>query len=322
MAIGSMLTRVMDQMARAMHGRRLAPPTEAERELAREMRDAAAALPPIDQLRTADAWWTDCARQFRAGMMSDDPRNFTRWPVIHTTMFLSNRRQAVVLWRLLKSSPDFATRWRPFLSEVPTGSPTPLLWAGGTSGQVVWHAAAAMTYERLAGGRRLVDQATIVEWGGGYGGMCRLAHAMGFKGRYVIYDLPELSLLQRFYLKSNRVRVLDEAEWLAGERGVFLTSDLATLDRVLTAPNAGVSEAAFWATWSLSETPAEVRERILPYVSRMRSYFIVYQVEAAGVDNAKYFRAWRDQAGPGWRHTVEPVPKFGANWWSAGVRED
>lgn len=32
--------------------------------------------------------------------------------------------------------------------------------------------------------------------------MCRLVHRLGFAGRYVICDLPELSILRRYYLKS------------------------------------------------------------------------------------------------------------------------
>ncbi len=53
---------------------------------------------------------------------------------------------------------------------------------------------------------------TILEFGGGYGAMCLLCRRLGFKGRYIIYDLPEFSLLQQYYLSCYDV----EAEyWVA-----------------------------------------------------------------------------------------------------------
>src|SRR5688572_21449756 len=128
----------MDRLARALFAPRHAAPTEIEKALALEMRQAAASLPPLDQLNGADAWWRECAAQFRAGMCSADPRDFTRWPVVRDTMFLGNRRQAMVAWRHLKSLPDFETRWRPAIQEVPLGAPVPLLWSRRTSGQMAW----------------------------------------------------------------------------------------------------------------------------------------------------------------------------------------
>ena len=44
--------------------------------------------------------------------------------------------------------------------------------------------------------------ATIVEYGGGYGGMAHVISRLGFTGNYFMYDLPEFLLLQRFYLSN------------------------------------------------------------------------------------------------------------------------
>jgi hypothetical protein len=313
----SLLWNLMDAAARVAFGARLEDPTPRETELAAEMRDRVGSLPPLDQLDSADSWWRASAGQFRTHMSAPDPRDFTRWPVVRNTMFLGNRRQAMVAWRYLKSLPDFETRWRPAIDEVPLGAPVPLLWSRRTSGQMAWIAFGAAAYERLTG-LRLQDRQTIIEWGGGYGSMCRLVHRMGFRGRYLIYDLPELSILQRYYLRSLGLSVLDEEAWLSGKSGILLLSGLENLARVV--PLATSAEAAFWATWSLSETPKAVREKILPHVAQMGSYLISYQGKAADADNLAYFEAWRRSTGPDWQHWVEPVAQSPQHYWSAGRR--
>lgn len=153
-----------DRLARLLHGSRLGPPTAVERELAADMRRAASALAPLDHMRTADAWWRDRSREFRAGMATENPWDFIRRSIVQRTMFLGDRRVAHKCLSRLRLLPDFESRWRPAIDGVPMGAP--LLWAGRTSGQLVWHATAATVYKRLAG-QRLEDRDLIVEWGGG-----------------------------------------------------------------------------------------------------------------------------------------------------------
>ena len=57
--------------------------------------------------------------------------------------------------------------------------------------------------------RDLSSSGVIVEFGGGYGSMCRLLHKLGFSGQYFIYDLPEFVALQRYFLKSIGMPVRD-----------------------------------------------------------------------------------------------------------------
>ena len=51
-------------------------------------------------------------------------------------------------------------------------------------------------------GKKVKDLDEIVEFGGGYGAMCLVARRLGFDGRYIIFDLPEFTLLQRFFLSN------------------------------------------------------------------------------------------------------------------------
>ena len=63
--------------------------------------------------------------------------------------------------------------------------------------------------------------------------MCRLFHQLGFSGRYVIYDLPQFSALQAFYLGSVGLPLVDADRLAGADRGVRVLSDPVALERAL-----------------------------------------------------------------------------------------
>ena len=106
-------------------------------------------------------------------------------------------------------------------------------------------------------------------------------HQLGFRGRYVIFDLPPFTLLQRFFLRS--ADVLRD-----GDDRIALTSDLSELEgHVASLPPSAWS--MFVACWSLSETPLALRARIRPLVERVGRYAVAYQERYGEVDNVDYF---------------------------------
>jgi hypothetical protein len=109
---------------------------------------------------------------------------------------------------------------------------------------------------------------SIIEFGGGYGGMCRLLRKMGFKGKYIIYDLPELNLLQKYYLTKEDC-----------------------MDNTVITNNFDIFNENFElliATWSLSETPLEIRDKV---IKSAKNYIMASQPSYAGNDNTKYFQS-------------------------------
>jgi len=123
---------------------------------------------------------------------------------------------------------------------------------------------------------------TVIEFGGGFGSLCRLMHQLGYRGRYVIFDPPQFTLLQRYYLRSAGIMQ-------DGDDRVVLTSELADLERHVATLSAD-TWAMFVACWSLSETPLELRARIRPLVERIGRYALAYQERYGEVDNVDYFR--------------------------------
>ena len=108
---------------------------------------------------------------------------------------------------------------------------------------------------------------SIVEIGGGYGDMCSVIYAMGFTGKYTIYDFPEVQQVQKYYLENQNIQpnFITESE------------ELEPADLVI-------------GTWSLSEIPLELREKIVDRIYESPNWLIMYQTRVFGGDfNEKYF---------------------------------
>ncbi|HRT63171.1 MAG TPA: hypothetical protein P5551_12530, partial [Syntrophales bacterium] len=132
----------------------------------------------------------------------------------------------------------------------------------------------------------------IMEFGGGYGSLCRIIYKLGFQGRYFIFDLPEFTALQKYYLGSLAMELIEAKAFFSGRRGILCTSDPELLGSM------AASEARtglFVATWSLSETAQALREHImtLPAMHAASAYLIAYQNDFEGIDNTHFFDAWR-----------------------------
>jgi hypothetical protein len=317
------LTSAIDVLARFVHGGRLraarpAIPASVRSQLLSELRSEAAGLPPLGNGPEVEATWVEFAKQFREALSQADPDQLTRWDIVHRTMFLTNRRTAFSAWKALKADPHFQARWASAIVEDATGAPTPFLLHGKTSPYLIWQAIIIRAFERFVG-QRIDDQQFVLEYGGGYGSMCRLTHRLGFRGRYLIFDLPELGILQRYFLRGVGVPVVSAEQWFAEQRGTLLVTDLDVLQRLLSRVLPG-DRSVFWATWSISESPARPRDLILPRVAEFDSYLIGFQPHAAGFDNTAYFGRWQDGLAESWRQTIEPIDHAPPNRLAIGTK--
>ncbi len=142
---------------------------------------------------------------------------------------------------------------------------------------------------------------TVVEIGGGYGAMCAAVYDRGFTGRYVIYDLPEMHQLQRYYLRQRGIY-----------KDVVFTTDIEDL-----AP--GYGESLLIAMWSLSEIPPAER----PDWTRMQGFryrLFGYQIEFGGFNNRSYFRHLAEMLGGTWK--VFRAPHLGRRNYYAISQEE
>ena len=248
------------------------------------------------------SWVADAAEVDRIAR-ANDLCVFLRWEPILRTMFVESPAWiAVELDALLGDDAKWGTGWRVALREDQVGSPRPCSFYPESSGNLIHHAYHVLQMERVFS-LRVSDYQTIVEFGGGYGSLCRLIHRLGFTGEYLIYDLPPFAALQRRYLDAVGIMGVKCAE---GPGTVISQGE--------------ISPSLFIATWSLSETPIEVREAVTRGLCNFDNVLIAYQESFYGIDNVTYFRDLARRADTFiWRY--EEITHLPGNYYLFGHRK-
>ena len=299
-AVGQRAWLYGPKIVRRLQSTLLLPPTADEARLIRELRDELAGLDPLPLAPIAglENIWLNFRRQLRRLFSERDPRAFLKWELTRRSLY--NAGPLPDELRAVTALVDWTARWRPAVKESAIGRPDPCPAWPETSWNLIHHAFALSHFERTSG-RRVDEFGLIIEFGGGYGSMARLVWQLGFRGHYVIYDLPEMGAVQRYYAKSLGLPASTAKRPHDGPLLSWATSpdDLASL-------TGGRMADLFLATWSLSETPIEFREAFLQRV-RSDHYFFGYEDGYRGVDNGQFFAEWRArQSGFQWVHWPSP----------------
>jgi hypothetical protein len=257
-----------------------------------ELRQKVLELPPIEPYALANPFWDERRLGLRHSLLAGDIDRFLSWPDIGFTMFLGNWPWVDEEYQtLLVERPSWCDSGT--LADDRLGSPE---WYKdtGSSANLIHQAFHLYKWEK-ATGRKVSELKSIVEIGGGYGCMCRLVHRLGFRGNYLIYDLPEVALLQEFYLSNTGVPV-DHVAWVK------------KID-----PQAQL----IMSLWALSEMPSDLRMELLR-TPRPTHYFFGYQFAFEGVDNRVFFQTFQDQRqGYEWK-TERILHHPGESWYLFG----
>jgi hypothetical protein len=270
------------------------PPTQREQELIDELRSAFANSPHAltDSKSKAANGWAQFQESLRSLVVSRDPRGFLSWDVVSRTMFLVFSSYAIRELAHLKRRKDWNARWKCVLQESRVGRPPRFLFYPRSSANLIHDAYNLCAFEEITG---LVPERfhNILEFGGGYGSMCRLLFNLGFDGRYVIYDLPPFSNLQSYYLNSLGIPVLSGKSFAPSEKGVALVT--TEEDLLLSAESFTKQESLFIAAWSISETSMDVRRQFLSHAAECDAFLIAYQRQFGEVDNCRFFATWQEE---------------------------
>ena len=261
--------------------------TNYECQLIDRLRAKICALPELNSGAAhspAEKLWLANRGELRLRLMNDDPRLFLSFRVIGETMFVDSPPYICQELAYLRESHDWETRWKPALRESKTIPAPTCHYYSASSGNLIHHAYHLRRFESMIH-CDIANVDTILEFGGGYGGMCRLFYQLGFQGRYFIFDLPEFSALQEFYLASIGIPVQEEG--VDSKPGVVCFSEFAQFEIL----NREHPVDLFIGTWSLSETPLLFRQQVLSVLTA-RNILIGYQHEFQGIDNNSFFKAW------------------------------
>lgn len=132
----------------------------------------------------------------------------------------------------------------------------------------------------------------IVEFGPGTGTLALSLFKSGYNGKYIGYDMYPMSTFQEYILRLSGVPAFHLPAWYIGtdfpSKVVLLTNKLEQL-KAFDCGNDGI----FYATYSLSESPNQLKNKILESVISCSHYFIVFSggnKKGRWGNNFNYFR--------------------------------
>ncbi|MBU2530357.1 MAG: putative sugar O-methyltransferase [Elusimicrobia bacterium] len=212
--------------------------------------------------------WDRYRQRLQLYILRNDPRNFLRWePIINSMFHNADKRE---LDYLINSDWD---KWSQAITETWIGNPPRYAHYKKSSGNLI-HTAynLSLLFDHYKIDVKKINK--IIEFGAGYGCMAKLINNLGFNGKYVIFDIPEFLALQKYYLRSTNTI------------GNFnFTNQIKKLEY----PNPDI----FIATWSLSESPIELRNEFLRKIGKPQYMLIAYQANFESIDNIKYFQEYK-----------------------------
>lgn len=147
------------------------------------------------------------------------------------------------------------------LSEHPAGEPPLTTLAGvATSTNTIHHAFHLLRFEEVTG-RRLREHATVVEWGAGYGNLCKLLLRLhGGEPTLVLVDTPLFSAIQHHYLSA----VLGPDRVVLHARGpVAVHPGRVNVVPVGLAGDLDVAADLFVSTWALNESARAAQDLVV-----------------------------------------------------------
>ncbi|MDP3043074.1 MAG: hypothetical protein Q8N21_01595 [bacterium] len=216
----------------------------------------------------SESAWDRYRQRLRLYILANDPRNFLRWRPISESMFHNPNK--CELDYLTSSGWD---KWSRAITETWIGNPPRYAYYKKSNGNLIH---TAYNLSRLVDYYRVDIKKTnkIIEFGAGYGCMAKLINNLGFNRKYVIFDIPEFLALQKYYLRST------------GTIGNF-----DFIDRIEKLED--LNPDIFIATWSLSESPIELRNKFLRKIGKPQYVLMAYQANFEFIDNIKYFQEYR-----------------------------
>jgi hypothetical protein len=304
----SLLMGVKNQIRLYLRDKPLPPPTSIESQIAEEIKNRYFV---ISNLKTsANSGWEVFLGPLLKSVETDDIRSFLRWDSIIKTMFTLNQPYIKHELQYLKTLESWKDRWSKAIVESRVGNPIPSNYHSNSSDNLIHHAYHLAKFEEYSGNS--VDQMKFVfEFGGGYGSMCRLFYNLGFRGSYIIFDLPHFSILQEYFLKAQQITTVSDVEEIDEKIGVSCISKMEDLETFFRTTKINLnSNSLFLATWSLSESSMEVRNKFFPLINAFSDYLVAYHEEFCDVDNVKYFKDFKDRlSGISWKNSsIDHLP--------------
>lgn len=302
------MATALRRMAAKLLGEYMPPRLQHTRELLAELESALAR-------QSVTGEWARLAADITGAIRGGGADRFLRLPPVMKTIHPRIRGRSPDYLRYLLAAPRFSAELQRALTESPVGRPlvnphyplsSPLLVQHG------YHLLRLLEATDLD----LSALRLVVDFGAGYGSFFRLLRNLGYRERYLIWDLPVMCALQRFYLRNvfptgPGGQPPGNLEWLS--------SGEPAAPAVVSGHCAQNQPSLFIATWSLSETPLAVRQQIAATLCGFTHILCAYQRTFGEHDNVKYFQLLEKSLPDfAWQHAECPI--FRRNFYLIGRR--
>ena len=217
---------------------------------------------------------------------------------------------------LLRSAKDYSTEWADAAERTYYGPPevtfvnaagTALTASSVPTGDAGKRAYRLKRFHEVEHCRTLLvstgsgirDAKQLIEFGGGGGELEAAMRDLGFGGVHVIYDLPQMLLMQRYWLRHSSLPIYlvgVDVQPTALSRQItkgrtFLVSSVSQpphLPQLMERTGIALRDTIFWATWSFTEAGVKARETIRPFIRGVGRVLITFWADFKGVDNQDY----------------------------------
>ena len=215
--------------------------------------------------------WNQHMKHIQNEFIKNPPDQFLKFPTVRLTIFCGNSEVTSREYDYLLNYP----KWMAGLKDSVFGCPERFTRDETTTGNSVHQTFHLATYENTTG-KNILDFDYIFDFGGGYGCMAKILKNLNYKGKYVIFDIEFMSLIQKYYLESIGLKENED---------FYMVNDIKDI------PSFN-ENSLFISTWSLNEVPVKLREEIKIIVKNFTGILIAYNYTFDNVDNISYFKEW------------------------------
>lgn len=187
-------------------------------------------------------FWEEMKNGIRNHLKNEDISTFQNWSEIRQTMIAGANATNNYEYEYLINDEKWEY-WKDKLEETVL-KPNSHVICDNSSTNNIHHAySLQILMEEI--GCKLHEFDDVIEFGGGYGNMCRLFNVWGHDKPYYLYDIPELIEIQKYYLRENGVT-----------NNIFYKSEHDVIDSIN-------GNSLFLGMWSISEVPINERDKLL-----------------------------------------------------------
>jgi len=202
--------------------------------------------------------------------------NFLRESFIQKVFFVHNR--LYIFFLLIKIFLN-KKKFKYLLKEDHIGDPVRYFLYPQSSGNRIREVFHLMELEKFIQ-MPLKNINEVFEFGGGYGNMARIFKKINNRVTYTIFDTKEVNLIQYYYLNMLNLKT----NW-----NLVKKKQINIINRTDKINTGTLKNKLFIANWSLSETPIDIRDKIIKKFSKFNFFLISFQNSFENLDNYYYF---------------------------------